>query len=481
MRIRLAFLALLVAAGFAPPAGAAPEGRPVWISPLAGWTQLSDNLKYPGRDSLLDAAIFGLRLGKSLAPAVAFELGGYLSPTQEGGGPERDVRVVGGSASLEYTPATWTAGSIYFGAGVGASSRSADGFGSDRYATFEQAAGWHGWFDDHLGYRLEARNVINFKGRPYASANRSDQQYWFGLTWAAGRKARDTDADGVADGKDHCPATPAGALVDASGCPIDGDKDGIFDGLDQCPNTPAGATVDPRGCPKDSDGDGVWDGLDRCADTPKGARVDAGGCPADSDHDGVFDGIDQCANTPAGAAVDPSGCPLDADGDGVNDGLDKCPDTPAGTKVDADGCPEVASERETELLDTGRIRLQDVNFETAKAELLPASLPVLDQVGAVLRKWPQLKVQVGGHTDSRGRAAKNRTLSEARANAVRDYLLQRYPDLLPDQLTARGYGATRPVVPNTSAANRARNRRVEFVVLNRDVLKQEVEKRRQAR
>jgi len=282
----------------------------------------------------------------------------------------------------------------------------------------------------------------------------------------------------VPDKKDKCPNTPHGARVDANGCPLDTDGDGVYDGLDQCPDTPKGATVDAKGCPNDSDGDGVLDGLDQCPDTPKGATVDVKGCPMDSDGDGVLDGIDQCPNTPKGAKVDAKGCPMDSDGDGVPDGIDQCPDTPKGLKVDATGCPIEVTERETELLDTGMIRLQNVNFETNKADILPDSYPTLDAVGLLLTKWPQLKVEIGGHTDSRGSAVKNQKLSEARATSVRSYILSKYPTLDPKQFTVKGYGKSKPIAPNTNDLNMAKNRRVEFVVQNKDVLKKEVEKRR---
>ena len=104
--------------------------------------------------------------------------------------------------------------------------------------------------------------------------------------------------------------------------------------------------------------------------------------------------------------MDSLGCPNDSDGDGVPNGIDQCPDTPAGLKVDAKGCPIEVTERETELLDTGMIRLQNVNFETDKADILPESDATLDVVGMLLGKWPQLKLEIGGHTDSRGSAAK---------------------------------------------------------------------------
>src|SRR5262249_36883143 len=167
-----------------------------------------------------------------------------------------------------------------------------------------------------------------------------------------------------------------------------------------------------------------------------------------------------------------------SDGDGVYDGIDRCPNTPSGTQVGADGCPIEMLEKETELLDTGMIRLHDVNFETGKADLTPDSYDALDEVGRVLVKWPDLQIEVGGHTDSRGPEAMNQTLSEARASTVLSYLIQKFPTLKRSQYTARGYGESKPVAPNTTRLNMAKNRRVEFVVLNKDVLKRQVQRRR---
>ena len=160
------------------------------------------------------------------------------------------------------------------------------------------------------------------------------------------------------------------------------------------------------------------------------------------------------------------------------DGLDKCEGTAAGLKVDADGCPMEVIERETELLDTGMIRLQNIYFETAKATLLPESYPVLDIVGQVLSRWPDLRIEVGGHCDSRGSNVYNQKLSEARAQSVLGYLMGKFSKLEAAQFSAKGYGEGSPLVPNTSALNMAKNRRVEFKVLNKEVLKKEVERRK---
>jgi outer membrane protein OmpA-like peptidoglycan-associated protein len=124
------------------------------------------------------------------------------------------------------------------------------------------------------------------------------------------------------------------------------------------------------------------------------------------------------------------------------------------------------------------IRLENVQFETGKAELRDSSKTSLDIVGHVLVKWPELKIEIGGHTDSRGSAKMNQKLSEARVQSVLNYLLTTFPALKPEQYVVRGYGESQPVVPNVSPEAMARNRRVEFKVLNKDVLRREIERRK---
>lgn len=324
--------------------------------------------------------------------------------------------------------------------------------------------------------RLQVRDVmyresraLNFSQHIAATA---------ALTYVFRGRVKDQDLDGVRNWLDKCPSTPLGAKVDAKGCPLDTDHDGVFDGLDKCPDTPAGCKVDPKtGCSIDTDGDGVCDGVDQCADTPKGAKVDAKGCPTDGDGDGVFDGIDQCPDTPKGAVVDTKGCPVDTDGDGVADGLDQCPNTPAGLRVDPNGCPIEVSEHETELLDTGTIRLQNINFDVNKATIKAESDSVLDEVARILLQYPALTIEIGGHTDNTGKKDKNMALSEARAKAVLDYLTGKFPTLDASHFTVKGYGPTVPVAPNTSALGKAKNRRVEFKVTNTEALRIERDKR----
>jgi OOP family OmpA-OmpF porin len=176
--------------------------------------------------------------------------------------------------------------------------------------------------------------------------------------------------------------------------------------------------------------------------------------------------------------VDGKGCPVDTDGDGVADGVDQCPNTPAGLRVDANGCPIEVSEKETQLLDTGMIRLQNINFDVNKATLKPESFPILDEVAAILLQYPTLKLEIGGHTDNTGTRVKNVQLSEARAQSVLNYLLQKFPTMDAGNFTSVGYGPMVPVASNGTALGRSKNRRVEFRVTNAEVLKVEREKRR---
>lgn len=107
---------------------------------------------------------------------------------------------------------------------------------------------------------------------------------------------------------------------------------------------------------------------------------------------------------------------------------------------------------------------RQVHFGTGTAAIQPDSRQLLDSVVDALLKNPQiLQVEIQGHTDNRGGQAFNMQLSQARADAVRDYLVKN--GIAPDRLLAKGYGPTRPKAPNITPAQRARNRRVEFMII----------------
>ena len=154
------------------------------------------------------------------------------------------------------------------------------------------------------------------------------------------------------------------------------------------------------------------------------------------------------------AASLPAPAPVisDQDGDGIPDSQDQCPDTPKGVKVDAKGCPLQAV-----------TQLKGVNFEYGTANLTPDSSPVLDETVQTLTRYPDLKVEVAGYTDSNnhsGNPKLNQELSDKRANAVMNYLIDH--GIAADRLTAVGYGASHPVADNSTAAGQAMNRRVEL-------------------
>ena len=233
---------------------------------------------------------------------------------------------------------------------------------------------------------------------------------------------------------------------------VDTDGDGVEDGSDNCPNTPAGAKVDAWGCELDSDGDGVKDSKDQCPGTPRGVAVDANGCPNDSDGDGVSDDMDECPGTPAGQPVDAKGCELDDDGDGVINRLDECPGTPAGTPVDRRGC-EIK----------GDYVLEGVNFESNSDRLVVGASSILDLVTETLLKYPEITFRIEGHTDSDGAAAYNESLSTRRAQTVFDYLASN--GVAENRMSVQGFGESQPIADNTTPAGKAQNRRVVLSVI----------------
>lgn len=134
----------------------------------------------------------------------------------------------------------------------------------------------------------------------------------------------------------------------------------------------------------------------------------------------------------------------DADGDGVGDSVDQCPNTPRGAEVDERGCWV----------------LRDVNFDYDKTDIKPQFTPELDKVVRVLQNNPDVKIQVEGHTDSRGSEAYNQNLSERRAASVKQYFVSKGIDST--RITAIGYGKTRPMASNDTEDGRYSNRRIEL-------------------
>jgi len=298
----------------------------------------------------------------------------------------------------------------------------------------------------------------------------------YAYTGAPGNRA-DSDGDGIMDKKDQCPneAEDKDHFQDSDGCPDpDNDEDGLLDGDDSCPDEAEDhdGFQDEDGClDPDDDGDGIMDADDQCKMDPedKDGVADQDGCPeTDADGDGLLDTVDKCPEKAEDRdqIMDEDGCPeVDADEDGLMDDVDKCPlEAEVINGVDDDdGCPDegeaqvVVTEREIKIL-------EKVYFDFAESTIQERSHHLLRQVFAVLRAHPEItKLRIEGHTDSVGSEDLNRDLSHRRALAVRNYLVEQGTDA--KRFIAVGYGPSRPIADNATKAGRAKNRRVQFTII----------------
>ncbi|HVI44303.1 MAG TPA: OmpA family protein [Chitinophaga sp.] len=160
----------------------------------------------------------------------------------------------------------------------------------------------------------------------------------------------------------------------------------------------------------------------------------------------------------------------DSDGDGVSDFFDKCPGTPANTKVDGAGCPlpvpEVVKKEEKVVIteeDTRVVKeaIRNLEFDFAKATIKPNSYPALDRVAELLKR-KNLNLKLSGHTDNVGSKERNLALSRERAEAVKQYMVEK--GVNSSKIEAVGYGPTQPIASNKTASGRQKNRRVEFTI-----------------
>ncbi len=283
----------------------------------------------------------------------------------------------------------------------------------------------------------------------------------------------DADGDGVEDLEDVCPYHFG--ILDLNGCP-DKDEDDLADWEDDCPGL-AGPKA-TKGCP-DKDGDGIKDSQDWCPGE-RGTKL-LSGCP-DCDNDGVIDWYDQCPET-AGSPLY-KGCPqglYDKDGDGFVNEEDSCPELPGtvngcpdqdgdAIQDDLDKCPEISGEpdglgcplmtkKELELLE---MATKAIKFEMGSTVLKPESISSLDQIVAILKRYTNYHVEIRGHTDNIGRADRNLLLSEKRAIACYDFLLER--QIGKNRMIYKGLGEIEPLADNSTDQGRRLNRRVEFIL-----------------
>ena len=273
--------------------------------------------------------------------------------------------------------------------------------------------------------RLDIRNNVAARKEVDAGAT-SYPEILLGFSTVLGRSApkktpaKDSDGDGFLDRSDACPYEPGRA---PDGCPErDRDGDGFMDSQDACPDVPG---IAPDGCPeKDRDGDGFLDSVDRCPDVP---GVEPDGCPIpDTDKDGYLDNVDRCVDQPE-----------------TWNGFD-----------DHDGCPDVVPP----AVFKGTVK--GIYFDLDKDTIKPRSRPVLDRAVEVFTSFPNIRVEISGHTDSTGSVAHNRDLSRRRAEVVKRYLVAAGIDTA--RIETRGAGPDEPIDTNRTPAGRAHNRRIEF-------------------
>jgi len=348
-----------------------------------------------------------LAIGKKLGDAFALELTGFYNRFSDNvPGGNGAAELFGGGLSLLLSPLpsfrdVYAIGNVQYGI-----TKNLPNAGDDSYDSLLYGLG--------LGYLLQLTDA--------GTALRVEALYRWDSHDAE-------DANGEKDFYD--PVFNIGLMI-----PIGGQKPEVTDST-----TPAAVVPVSGG---DDDNDGVPNETDQCPATPPGAIVNAQGCENDEDGDGVVDRLDRCPGTPAGTAVNEEGCPAAA--------VKSCTTPAPGQAITLEGCAAG---------DT--IVLQGVTFEFNQARLTANAKTILDGVGDALVAKPEIKVEVGGHTDAKGSDDYNQKLSESRASSVQQYLVGRGIDS--GRLSAEGYGETMPIADNETDDGRELNRRVELKIV----------------
>jgi len=311
------------------------------------------------------------------------------------------------------------------------------------FGTLNGGLGLAYWFTENVG--LSFTSVYKHSFEDDRATNPTHLQHFLGLSFKFGGK--DTDKDGIYDKEDACVETAGIKLF--NGCP-DTDNDGIQDKEDECPEV--AGSKEMKGCP-DTDGDGIADKDDDCVNE-KGTKA-LKGCP-DADGDGVADKADKCKDVKG--PKENGGCPWpDTDGDSVLDKDDKCPNVKG--SVAKQGCPEVSEEEAAKVNAKLNEYAKVILFETGKASFQKQTFSVLESITAILNEYPDSNFSIEGHTDADGSDAANQTLSENRAAAVKNYLVEK--GVATARLASAGFGESKPVDSNKTKKGKANNRRVE--------------------
>jgi outer membrane protein OmpA-like peptidoglycan-associated protein len=280
--------------------------------------------------------------------------------------------------------------------------------GSDVDPAVHYGGGIKFFLHEYVGLRVEARNILS-AAEALQNSGSSHVQVLAGLTITVGRKP------------------PPPPPIKPPPEDPDRDKDGILNKKDECPDEPG---VAPHGCP-DTDGDTFRDSLDKC---PEVAGVAPDGCPVkDTDKDGFLDPDDDCVFEPE----------------------------TKNNYEDDDGCPDELPPEIKKFSGT----IDGIVFDFKKDTIKASSRPTLDEAAKVLKEFPDVKINIVGHTDDVGTPAFNEDLSKRRAAAVKKYLVDQGID--ESRITTEGRGAREPKVPNDTEANRAINRRIDFEIVSR--------------
>jgi outer membrane protein OmpA-like peptidoglycan-associated protein len=417
---------------------------------------------------------FGLHFGYSLSPMFSFELNGGMgwdqSRDKKAPGIEQWVKLRPGTpfrtflypvvANLKFNVKPDSKINPYFAVGGGllfwelrdiSNENNLFPFppsgkkvsGSQANALVNVGAGFEFLLSEKLGLDLSGRyqrlidQVKDMSG--FGDVQTGNVEARVGLNLYFGGW-RDSDIDGIEDKMDQCPkkVEDFDGFLDADGCPdLDNDADGIADLQDKAPNQA-----------EDLDGFEDTDGIP----------------DLDNDADGIADLQDKAPNQAEDldGFEDTDGIPdLDNDLDGIWDDKDNCPNEPetVNNYEDEDGCPD--KEPAVVIDDKKPIVLEGVTFSSNSAELTENAPHILEAVFQTLVDYPEMEIEVRGHTDGTGNAMHNLRLSQKRAFAVRYYLVSRGID--PSRIRSIGFGEVRPIAPNSTRKGRAKNRRIEFI------------------
>ena len=268
----------------------------------------------------------------------------------------------------------------------------------------------------------------------------------------------------------HEVATPKKAIADIDKDGIADSNDSDIDGDGLLNRDEEALNSDPFN--KDTDGDGKLDGQEGQKDTDgDGIKDVIESAKNDKDSDGVVDELDSDDNNPAN----------DSDGDGFSNieeknagtnPLDKTsypqPKEPEKNVTEENASVEkhpVSEEVEKEVTQEIKdvLHAQKIQFEVDSAKITPKGMVAVKKIYEILKKYPTVKMQIAGHTDSDGSAKHNLKLSQDRVDMVKKALVKLGLD--DNRFTTKGYGESKPLVPNNSRKNKAINRRVEFIII----------------